>query len=1419
MSSGDEFDDHYTRRRKPKHKEAPIVVAAAPTASPASIPKAQRVERLSKSQSKPQTQDTSVPWVEDAKAPACFVCGVHFSMIKRRHHCRQCGNVICSTCSQFLPTTTEKKPTRVCTSCANKMPTPVQRTPTQERSQVSKTPQSTPQQRVHSHIDDWFLDDSIPPTTTQPPATNISSATQTRPSKAKATKATPPKISKPERFADIVFDDRPLVGSDEELSPARPSSAISRPSKAYHQTVFSSSKPTDPHLRMYDTAIDMSDDFEMPPPKQRVNAAPFHGYEHVDMSEISQVSDAFLTNPSQPPQSIRSSMSHLSSEVTKDPPSEPPPAAESTHGGFTATLKRFFGGKEGKAHAKEARAHAKEAKAQAKQAKTREKTPSPPKDKQAKQPTPTPQPAPAAKTTAVVATALEASRRLSTPQDDLALDRDEDVNSWKNEPPKPSLWTRGVNVYDTTQAAHPLVSRDIDPNAMRQSTTTSMPLKRKDTFDDVFDGPRQLNASSKAPTTATTSSWNRFSESAAVRATTAAPASVEETSGRPRRGTFDDILAEAPQSTWRNNPYGNYGSSNTQVGLDRFATEPAKTTPSVVPGNNERTRNNSDVDFGVSVPSKEYEFDPITGTYVAPRVANYGRVVDSTAMAMVPANPAPAASNGVADDQSARLIVDKLTSLESELAELKALLRERKAQSPRAKSPRRTQSAANIFDNNSSEEEEPKAPVVPKRKSKKAKDRRERKDSFADLFEDDSTQLDNLYDSKLNGASDGDESPKPSTKRNAKVNHIFGSDEDDSPAPRSRGKKSIRAKKDDDVDAWTTDSVDAKSRRKAGDVPRRQINLDDPFASDREDNHADEEEIPSLKNRQARRKDRQTTKSAEQPQSASKSKLDEGDNDHIDAMFNEKKTTTARSNINFESLFSSGDKEDDSPKKPTADIDSLLEDISTEAVRPPKPEKQRANSLPKLQEAKRGAADALDDDDKIDAVFADVKVATGKKPQVKFESLFSGGDDDEDEESPLPSLSKKPAKNLLDSLFNDTSEVTSHSSTLNDDVLLAKQASPLVVDSSVGVKQPDQPMKVVEALDDGSSDHIDAIFDEKMSASKSILKFESLFSSEDDDQDLLVAKTLEKKSSTKQSMLGDELQPSIATKQAEDVKDSELPSSSSSSHPSMDALEPAQQAKNDLRISEASSSVVISARSDEINTAVDEEPGYKSNTKLARLFASDDNEEESLFDSPSRKKSTNIESLFADELTDSSHVPEEPSGDAFASEPDYEELLFGTSSSRKTSKKDSFLDENSNDQAPPSQQPVEDIVKNVLPSDEPHISPETHVEEDELPSLKKKKKKRESKSREDQAVLLSPLQQEVVETPAIETPSTTPDALDKVDDAEYDATWSALQEEEKQRKQNAMRRQRQLHKQMQKEKTTKKPKKKPAEGDENPPSQ
>ena len=38
-------------------------------------------------------------WLPDASAPTCAVCRAKFSVVRRRHHCRQCGRVVCATCS------------------------------------------------------------------------------------------------------------------------------------------------------------------------------------------------------------------------------------------------------------------------------------------------------------------------------------------------------------------------------------------------------------------------------------------------------------------------------------------------------------------------------------------------------------------------------------------------------------------------------------------------------------------------------------------------------------------------------------------------------------------------------------------------------------------------------------------------------------------------------------------------------------------------------------------------------------------------------------------------------------------------------------------------------------------------------------------------------------------------------------------------------------------------------------------------------------------------------------------------------------------------------------------------------------------------------------------------------------------------
>ncbi|VIO86631.1 Uncharacterized protein BM_BM6531 [Brugia malayi] len=44
----------------------------------------------------------TVPWVTDRDVLRCRTCSMKFSLTKRRHHCRLCGEIICHACSKFL---------------------------------------------------------------------------------------------------------------------------------------------------------------------------------------------------------------------------------------------------------------------------------------------------------------------------------------------------------------------------------------------------------------------------------------------------------------------------------------------------------------------------------------------------------------------------------------------------------------------------------------------------------------------------------------------------------------------------------------------------------------------------------------------------------------------------------------------------------------------------------------------------------------------------------------------------------------------------------------------------------------------------------------------------------------------------------------------------------------------------------------------------------------------------------------------------------------------------------------------------------------------------------------------------------------------------------------------------------------------
>jgi hypothetical protein len=67
--------------------------------------------------------NTAAVWVPDNEASVCMCCKkTQFTMIIRRHHCRNCGAVVCGPCSPkkfLLPSSS--KPQRVCLDCYDRL--------------------------------------------------------------------------------------------------------------------------------------------------------------------------------------------------------------------------------------------------------------------------------------------------------------------------------------------------------------------------------------------------------------------------------------------------------------------------------------------------------------------------------------------------------------------------------------------------------------------------------------------------------------------------------------------------------------------------------------------------------------------------------------------------------------------------------------------------------------------------------------------------------------------------------------------------------------------------------------------------------------------------------------------------------------------------------------------------------------------------------------------------------------------------------------------------------------------------------------------------------------------------------------------------------------------------------------------------
>ena len=92
-------------------------------------------------------------WIPDSKTKFCMLCGLYFTVVRRRHHCRNCGKVICGACSDYKRklSYSEGKELRVCRICYNFLQLKDDPKDNTTTTPVSPTP-SSPSSRNHASI-------------------------------------------------------------------------------------------------------------------------------------------------------------------------------------------------------------------------------------------------------------------------------------------------------------------------------------------------------------------------------------------------------------------------------------------------------------------------------------------------------------------------------------------------------------------------------------------------------------------------------------------------------------------------------------------------------------------------------------------------------------------------------------------------------------------------------------------------------------------------------------------------------------------------------------------------------------------------------------------------------------------------------------------------------------------------------------------------------------------------------------------------------------------------------------------------------------------------------------------------------------------------------------------------------------------
>ncbi|EEY63945.1 uncharacterized protein PITG_02456 [Phytophthora infestans T30-4] len=770
-----------------------------------------------------------VQWESDVRVAKCGLCRADFSLVKRKHHCRHCGRVMCSDCSSFLYFELSHRKHRVCVPCNNQL---LAEQDAYDRETLAGQRETGPSSSLFDGADDdWFTDvpkqqastrdsedsdrggskgpgwrDRVKDTYT---VTSASDAVLVPMAGSTLTAGITGNGYISDQFRYDVSG--PGLGHEDDLSVAMPRPRQQTATTYADHSVKSSRLTGNGYYSeqfQYDVSgpgLGHDDDrsLAMPRPKQQTAAVPY-SYDDTRQSVFSGTKPREATVKKEKKPRARGDESMTMDELNLSYSSEDEPRVAMPRPTVTSVASTLYDKDADKLVVDDSpgffEATVAEREAQRK------------KDEEQQRQL-------ASDMAWVNSSALPPSvpaHRFSSGQESYSI---VDLPSHTSNSPVESRQGRnaGEIVGNTKGGFTGALKRFFGMGSKEAKRTTTPPKtyeqvqpkterKRRGTFDDLFESPKN----NVAPGVGVSRFDRRRSVDEADGFTLGDEPQPVQNSARTddpieawRQSAAMSILnnrsdtrqSETSAFTWsnvRSTPALGTATYAVPTSLQPSASSPYESldTQAALLGNimddlnrnatSKPTPGKESVDdfFAEFEEPNDYVFDPATGGYVAARVPPRAQQNDD---------------GEEVEDEVAEIIVDKISSLESELAALKLLIRNRKGSGgskPRVshRTTRPSVRKQSIFDNDSSEEEGGKkndsVRPVAKRESKrrppsKKKPVKKRRDSFADLFEDSPNEQEGL------GGATSYEALFQTGAKTAEANNDEDSDDDAGLAPKS----------------------------------------------------------------------------------------------------------------------------------------------------------------------------------------------------------------------------------------------------------------------------------------------------------------------------------------------------------------------------------------------------------------------------------------------------------------------------------------------------------------------------------------------------------------------------------------------------------------------------------------------------------